>query len=65
MDKNEFAVLVSEMEGKKEEVTIAQIKEVLSCVDLLTNNILYKTIEVMASKKMEQEAKSEGSNDQL
>ena len=33
MDINKLALLVSQEEGKKQEVNIAQIKEVLKCVN--------------------------------
>jgi len=33
MDINKLALLVAEQEGKKQEVNIAQIKEVLKCVN--------------------------------
>jgi len=44
MDINSFAVKVSQSEGNKKQVNIAQIKEVLKVTNELTNGELYKTI---------------------
>jgi hypothetical protein len=41
---SEFAVVVSELEGKKKEVDIAQIKEVLKITNKLLAGKLYKLI---------------------
>ena len=44
MDINRFAKLVTEKEGKKVSVSIAQIKEILSIVNELLNGALYLLI---------------------
>ena len=48
MDLNAFAKRISKLEGKKKQVDIAQIKEILKIINRITNGILYslvKTIE--------------------
>lgn len=44
MTVNDFAVLVCKHEGKKKEVNIAQIKEILKIVNKLLGGQLYKLI---------------------
>jgi hypothetical protein len=44
MTINYFAKKVAEMEGKKVEVNIAQIKEILRVINSLLKGALYKTI---------------------
>ena len=40
----DFAIKVAKIEGKKKEVSIAQIKEILKCINQLTNKEFYKLI---------------------
>jgi hypothetical protein len=47
MKITEFNKMVCEREGGEEELSIAQIAEVIKIADELTNGILYKVIEVM------------------
>jgi len=44
MNINDFAVKVSKIEGKKKQVNIAQIKEILKVVNNLLGGALYKLI---------------------
>lgn len=44
MDLNTFAVKVTEAEGKKEQVNIAQVKEILKVTNDLLGGKLYKLI---------------------
>lgn len=44
MTIGEFAKKVTEVEGKKKQVNIAQIKETLKVVNALTDGALYKII---------------------
>lgn len=44
MNLNDFAKLVTQKEGKKKQVNIAQIKEILKIVNGLVNGILYKAV---------------------
>lgn len=44
MKINQFAVKVSEHEGLKKQVNIAQIKEILKVINKLTNGAFYKLI---------------------
>ncbi len=44
---DDFALRVARAEGKKKEVNIAQIKEVLRVVNKLTGGALYKSIREM------------------
>ena len=44
MKISEFAVVVAVKEGKKRQVNIAQIKEVLSVINRLVKGALYKAI---------------------
>lgn len=44
MKVTDFAVLVTKLEGKKKEVNIAQIKEVLKATNWLLYGYLYKLI---------------------
>ena len=47
MKVTEFAKLVTKHEGKKKELDIAQVKEVLRVVNDLTRGILYKIVKDM------------------
>ena len=44
MKVSEFAEVVAEYEGKKKQVNIAQIKEVMKVINQLLNGLLYKII---------------------
>ena len=44
MNVHEFAVKVAEREGKKREVNIAQISEILKVINQLLKGALYKLI---------------------
>ena len=44
MKISDFAVEAAKLEGKKKEVNIAQIKEVLKIINLLTQGEFYKLI---------------------
>ncbi len=44
MNINEFAKIVAEKEGKKRQVSIAQIKEILRIINSFTVGELYKAI---------------------
>lgn len=44
---NDFARLVTQKEGKKKQVNIAQVKEILKVVNALTCNKLYRIIRRM------------------
>lgn len=44
-DMNKFALKISRMEGKKVEVNIAQIKEILRCTNDLLDGKFYDIIE--------------------
>lgn len=50
MKITEFNKMVCEREGGEEELSIAQIAEVIKIADELTNGILYKVIEVMPTQ---------------
>jgi len=47
MNINKFAQKVARLEGGKKEVNIAQIKEILSIIDKLTDGLLYKIIRLL------------------
>ena len=49
MKITEFNKMVCEKEGGKEELNIAQISEAIKIADELTNGILYKIIDLMAT----------------
>ena len=51
MKITEFAVKVAEVEGKKIQVSIAQIKEVIRIVNDLTAGDLYYSIRCLGKKK--------------
>jgi hypothetical protein len=51
MKVTKFSEKVAKMEGKKEEINIAQIKEILSIVNKLTYGILYLVIRLLPSCK--------------
>ena len=44
MTINKFAVLISELEDGKKEIDIAQIKEILGCIDEVLDGWLYRQI---------------------
>lgn len=44
MKINEFARLITEFEGKKKQISIAQVLEVLKVINKLTAGALYKLI---------------------
>jgi hypothetical protein len=44
MKVSDLALEVAELEGKKKEVSIAQIKEILKCVNTFTNGEFYKWV---------------------
>lgn len=44
MNINNFARLITQGEGKKKQINIAQIKEILRVINILTKGILYKII---------------------
>jgi len=44
MNINKFAIVVSKLEGKKKQLTIAQIKEVLKVVNTITAGAFYRLI---------------------
>jgi F0F1-type ATP synthase assembly protein I len=50
MKITEFNKMVCEREGKEEELTIAQVAEVVKIVDELTNGVLYGVIELMPTE---------------
>tara|TARA_S200002703_G_scaffold156377_1_gene161897 strand:+ start:675 stop:911 length:237 start_codon:yes stop_codon:yes gene_type:complete len=50
MKITEFNKMVCQREGGEEELSIAQIAEVIKIADELTNGILYKVIEVMPTQ---------------
>ena len=47
MNINTFAVKVARLEGGKQNLTIAQIKEVMKCVNFLVGGALYIIIKLM------------------
>ena len=47
MNINEFALKVTRREGGKQQVNIAQIKEVLKVINALTHGLLYGIIRLM------------------
>lgn len=47
MNINDFAKKVTKTEGKKKEVNIAQIKEILKIINNLTNGVLYMVIRIL------------------
>ncbi len=44
MNINKFALKIAELEAGKKEVNIAQIKEILKCIDTATHGYFYKMI---------------------
>jgi len=44
MKVSDFAIEVAQKEHKKQQVNIAQIKEILKIINVLTDGILYKII---------------------
>ena len=50
MKISEFNNLTAKYEGKKKEVNIAQIYEIIKIANKLTNGILYKIIKLMPDK---------------
>jgi len=51
MKVSDFAVLVAKKEGKKKQVNIGQIKEILRVVNDILSGALYKQIKEFKSKK--------------
>jgi len=47
MNINDFACVLAKSEAKKVQVSIAQIKEILSIINRLTHGILYKVIRLL------------------
>ena len=47
MKVTEFALLVASEEGKKREVNIAQIKEILKVINTITEKEFYKMIRAL------------------
>ena len=50
MKITEFNRVVCEQEGGEEQLTIAQVSEVMKIVDELTNGVLYSVIELIPTK---------------
>lgn len=49
---NEMAVEIAEREGKKEQVNIAQIKEILAiCLDLLSGHTNAEVVELLDKRR--------------
>jgi len=44
MNINEFAAKVAKKEGKKKQIDISQIKEILRCINDLTDKEFYKIV---------------------
>jgi hypothetical protein len=53
MKITDFAVEVTKLEGKKKQVNIAQIMEVLKVVNILTDGWLYKHIRKLSKNEVE------------
>ena len=51
MKVSDFSVIVAQKEGKKKQVSIAQIKEILKIINDLLGGDLYKSIRLLSSKK--------------
>lgn len=51
MKVSDFSVLVAKIEGKKKQVSIAQIKEILKIINDLLGGDVYKSIKLLNSKK--------------
>jgi len=49
MKVTDFSVLVAEKEGKKRQVSIAQIKEILRVINELLGGDLYKSIRLLST----------------
>lgn len=47
MNLNQFAEKVSSKEGLKKQISIAQIKEVMSVINKLTGGVLYAVIKLL------------------
>jgi hypothetical protein len=47
MKVTEFAEVVADLEGKKKQISIAQIKEVLKIINTVTDGMLYMFIREM------------------
>jgi hypothetical protein len=47
MNINDFAIKVTQHEGLKKQISIAQVKEVLKVVNKLTCGVLYMVIRLM------------------
>ena len=53
MKITDFAVEVTKLEGKKKQVNIAQIKEILKVINILTCGELYKIIRMTDKEDVE------------
>jgi len=51
MKVSDFSVIVAQREGKKKQVSIAQIKEILKIINDLLGGDVYKSIKVLKSGK--------------
>lgn len=51
MKVSDFSVIVAQKEGKKKQVSIAQIKEILKIINDLLGGDVYKSIKVLKSGK--------------
>lgn len=47
MNINKFAEKVAKLEGKKKSIDIAQIKEILACINKLTKGCFYMIIDLI------------------
>jgi len=50
MNKNTFALRVAMMEKGKKQVNIAQIKEIMKCINALTKGSFYKLLDETKSR---------------
>lgn len=51
MKISDFSVLVAEKEGKRRQVNIAQIKEILKVINDMLGGDLYKSIKLLKTSK--------------
>jgi hypothetical protein len=54
MKITDFAVEVTKIEGKKKQVNIAQIKEILKVINILTDGEFYKSIRKLGKETVHQ-----------
>jgi len=47
MNINKFALKITRLEGKKKQVDIAQVKEILAVINKLTGGVLYLLIKLL------------------